>query len=187
MSTEQPPYCELRYMTPLRRPSFSQITTMLHVPHISQLLSNDPACTRDLLKTCSRMVIGILTQPIHHRWYSKGAHLHCMRVVRSVVSVVRSGISPQIPKVCFVAWCDPGGDNILPGTSNDRFLRPNAGLTGVHRTGDVDPLTLGEGASPSQPSRHIRRTGSTKSLPDGRRRNNGVMPTSIRGKSRLNP
>ena len=107
---------------------------------------------------------------------------------RSLSRVSRSlGYIPTNSQGMFCAWCDPGGDNILPGTSNDRFLRPNAGLAGVHRTGDVDPLTLGEGASPSQPSRHIRRTGSTKSLPDGRRRNNGAMPTSIRGKSRLNP
>lgn len=104
-------------------------------------------------------------------------------------SVSRSlGQLPAKPQGTFCIYRGFGSNDILSGTFNDRLPRPSTGPATGRHVSATDPLALGEVAPPlPEPSRHVRRTDSTKSLPDDRRRRNGMFPTLTREKLRPKP
>lgn len=86
-------------------------------------------------------------------------------------------------------FCAQGGslnNIILSETSKNHFPRPSAGFDGGdgNHAAVADPFATGETAPPLQPSRPIRRDGSTKSLKDVQRRRDGESPLFIQGRLR---
>ena len=90
------------------------------------------------------------------------------------------GQLPVKPRGRFRIYCGFSSNDILSGALNDRLPQPSTGSAADHRASGVDPFDLGEVAPLPEPSRRIRRTGSTKSLPDDRRRQrDGMLSTFV--------
>lgn len=95
-------------------------------------------------------------------------------------SVSRSlGQLPTKPRGKFYICRGFDSNDILSGAFNNHLPQPSTSSAADHRVSGTDPFALEEAGPPPEPSRRVRRTDSMKSLPDDRRKRDGMSPTFL--------